>query len=45
MSKRREGMAPLRSRRVHGDPKKEKLLNVCTKSNIELLENRSKRSE
>jgi hypothetical protein len=45
MSKRSEGMAPLRSRRVHGDPKKKNPSNASTKSNIELLECRSRRSK
>jgi hypothetical protein len=45
MSCRSEGMALLRSRRVHGDPKKKNPSNVCTKSNIELLECRSRRSK
>jgi hypothetical protein len=45
MSKQSEGMAPLRSRRVHGDPKMKNPSNACTKSNIELLECRSRRSK
>jgi hypothetical protein len=45
MSKRSKGMTPLRSRRVHGDPKKKNPSNACTKSNIKLLECRSRRSK
>jgi hypothetical protein len=45
MSKRSEDMAPLRSCSVHGDPKKKNPSNACTKSNIELQECRSRRSE
>jgi hypothetical protein len=38
MSKRSEGMAPLRSRRVPGDQKKKKDAPVlCEKSNVDLL--------
>jgi hypothetical protein len=45
MSKRSKGMAPLRSCRVHGDPKKKNPSNACTESNIELQECRSRRSK
>jgi hypothetical protein len=45
MSKRSEGMAPLRSRRVHRDQKKKNPSNACMKSNIELLKCRSRRSK
>jgi hypothetical protein len=42
--KRREGMAPLRSRRVHGDPKK-KEIPFSVHEDIELLERKSRRSK
>jgi hypothetical protein len=41
MTKRSKGMAPLRSSRVHSDPKQKNPSNARMKSNIELLESRS----